>query len=252
MYFTPAGDGSPADVVPAYTIQDLLEMHGWDRADLIKCIIEGAQVDVLAAADRPWLEKVTTVITRPVAGQWRPGDEDRLFTAFPADEFERVTREDVIAFRRPSTPGEAAAGPDPVPLIPPSPELRAFELRNIPRVLNFYRFGDNGLSLTPNPAGDAPAGVALVLPLRGHSIFNAHLVAGPADSGSIRFSLRIEDSSRTAIVQDSKELRVGSADDWRVRLPALDGIYEVLLSTEHVRDRSGEPPWAHIIEGRFL
>src|SRR5262249_31736623 len=83
-YFRPVLDRAASDLVPAHTIDDLLEMHRWEDAELIKCVIEGAQVDVLTAPDRPWLQRAITVITRPVAGQWIGDEYARLIAAYPA------------------------------------------------------------------------------------------------------------------------------------------------------------------------
>jgi len=253
MYFRPVLDRAASDLVPAHTIDDLLEMYGWEGADLVKCVIEGAQVDVLAAPDRPWLQRASTVITRPVAGQWIGDEYARLIAAYPAADFERLTNEDVIAFRRRRMPSTSDVGPQPLPLIPPSPEARAFELHNIAQVLNFYRFGDNALNITPNPAAAPCAAVAFSLSIKGHTAFTAQVVAGPADAGAVRFGLRILDASQKTLVDESKELACGSAAEWQIGFPSLDGACEALLWAEPVAGGSeGNRPWVRFIGARFL
>lgn len=130
-FFSPTGGFAAERVVPGYTISDILQMHGWTSADFIKCVVEDASVPVLSNPVRPWLDELTCVATKPVAGSWpHPDDEASLRAAFPDEEFEQSSRgAELIVFMGRSRSGAAPpTAPTPVRLIPSPPQTRYFTL----------------------------------------------------------------------------------------------------------------------------
>jgi FkbM family methyltransferase len=248
------------DTIPAYSISDILAMNGWDHVDLVKCVLEGAQVDVLTQPQRPWADQVLLVATKPPKGLWpRPDDEDRLLAAFPEPVFQQIRNPNLIlAFRRRSAASvvQLCTKTD-LPLVPSSPGLCRVELANISDRFDFYKFDDAGLCLKPNPPGEPPASVIWHLNLHQHSGFLATVVSGPSPSSSSQIAIKliISDPMSRAIRANEK-LCVASAkkQSWMVHFPSLSGAHDITLSAEPgaLDAQGGQIPWIHIIEARFV
>jgi FkbM family methyltransferase len=248
------------DTIPAYSISDILAMNGWDHVDLVKCLLVGAQVDVLTQPQRPWADQVLLVATKPPKGLWpRPDDEDRLLAAFPEPVFQQIRNQNLIlAFRRRSGASvvQLCTKTD-LSLVPSSPGLCRVELANISDRFDFYKFDDAGLCLKPNPPGEPPASVTWHLNLHQHSGFLATVVSGPSPSSSSQIAIKliISDPMSRAIRANEK-LCVASAkkQSWMVHFPSLSGAHDITLSAEPgaLDAQGGQIPWIHIIEARFV
>jgi FkbM family methyltransferase len=249
------------DTIPAYSISDILAMNGWDHVDLVKCLLVGAQVDVLTQPQRPWADQVLLVATKPPKGLWpRPDDEDRLLAAFPEPVFQQIRNQNLIlAFRRRSGASvvQLCTKTDLLSLVPSSPGLCRVELANISDRFDFYKFDDAGLCLKPNPPGEPPASVIWHLNLHQHSGFLATVVSGPSPSSSSQIAIKliISDPMSRAIRANEK-LCVASAkkQSWMVHFPSLSGAHDITLSAEPgaLDAQGGQIPWIHIIEARFV
>ncbi len=248
------------DTIPAYSISDILAMNGWDHVDLVKCVLVGAQVDVLTQPQRPWADQVLLVATKPPKGLWpRPDDEDRLLAAFPEPVFQQIRNQNLIlAFRRRSGASvvQLCTKTD-LSLVPSSPGLCRVELANISDRFDFYKFDDAGLCLKPNPPGEPPASVTWHLYLQQHSGFLATVVSGPSPSSSSQIAIKliISDPMSRAIRANEK-LCVASAkkQSWMVHFPSLSGAHDITLSAEPgaLDAQGGQIPWIRIIEARFV
>jgi FkbM family methyltransferase len=257
--FAPS-DCGVGDTIPAYSISDILDMHGWDHVDLVKCVIEGAQVDALTQPQRPWANQVLLVATKPPKGIWpRPEDEDRLLAAFPDAVFEQIRNPNLIlAFRRrPSASVVRPGTKTDLPLVPSSPGLRRVELANISDRFDFYKFDDAGLCLKPNPPGEPPASVTWHLNLDQHNGFLATVASGLSPSSSSHLAIRLIISDPiSGAIRANEKLCVASAKEqsWIVHFPSLSGAHDITLSAEPgaLDAQGGQIPWIHIIEARFV
>jgi FkbM family methyltransferase len=251
-YFAPTGGCRAEGTVPGYTISEILQMHGWDEVDFIKCVVEDASVAVLSNPGRPWLKNVACVATKPVAGRWpHPSDESTLLAAFPDQDFGRSRRgEELIIFKRRSALAEPRRmHPEVLRVIPSPPETRRFALSNVSSSSEFYTFGDSVIHFTPTPAGSPPASVILRLTFAGQRRFSARLRCGPARS-SVTFNLRVvATQSGTGVFEAGYALPADTAAEWNAEFAPLNGLHEISLSAQ----RAGEDVmWAEVVDATFL
>jgi FkbM family methyltransferase len=251
-FFSPTGGLAADRVVPGYMISDILQMHGWTGADFIKCVVEDASVPVLSNPVRPWLDELTCVATKPVAGSWpHPDDETTLRAAFPDEEFEQSSHgAELIIFTRRSRLGPSPlAAPPPLPLIPLPPQTRCFTLSNLSNQSDFYRFDDTGIQFAPSPADQPLASVTFRLAFAGHRYFHATIRTGPAPSGAVMFSLRITSvSSGVEVLAAHYSLAADSAFEWAVEFTPLHGQHETALSAQKAEK---DIVWVQIVDAKF-
>lgn len=257
LSFRPGDTDRPAENVPGYTITNILEMHGWNGVDLIKCSSHGGRVDALLRPRPDWLERTATVITRPGAQSWQAGDAEKLAAALPEAEFQRSSHGPLVIFSRrlmefrPLDPPAST-----LHLIARTPQTRAFTLSNIKDRLSFYRFGYAGIQLTPNPPGSPPASVVMRLKLTGHSRFSATIGTGKAPPRLVRFKVQIVDADTGAIALCAEHsIHENVTFDWDADFAPAWGLYEVILSTESIEAKQGDASMrqtAHLIDPRLL
>ena len=78
-------DEPGADSFPAYTIQELVEESGESILDILKLDIEGSELQVFAAEDKPWIDN-TRVMSIEVHGD----EAERVVRGAVADRFTAV------------------------------------------------------------------------------------------------------------------------------------------------------------------
>jgi FkbM family methyltransferase len=255
LYFRQANAGPSADRVVGYTISDILEKHGWDRVDLIKCSSHAGRVDTLLRPRPDWLEKTATVITRPGGQGWQAGDAEKLTSALPEAEFERRNHGPVVIFS--NRLADFRRLPPPVTtlhLIASSPQTRAFTLSNVKDRLSFFRFGYTGIQLTPNPPGSPAASVCMRLNLTGHSRFKTTIGTSNA-RGLVSFKVKILSADTGAITLCAeRSLRDNLTFEWDAEFAPAWGQHDVILSTENVEAQQADQSMrqtAHFIDPRL-
>jgi FkbM family methyltransferase len=256
LSFMPGNVGQPVENVPGYTITNILEMHGWNGVDLIKCSSHGGRVDTLLRPPPDWLGKTATIITRPGAQGWQAGDAEKLAAALPAAEFQRSNHGPLVIFSRHSMEFRPLEPPaNTLHLIARTPQTRAFTLSNVKDRLGFYRFGYTGIQLTPNALGSPPASVAMRLKLTGHSRFDATIGTGQAPPSLVRFKVQIVDADTgTTALCAEHSLHENQTFDWNAQFAPAWGLYNVILSTENIEAQEayqGMRQTAHFIDPRL-
>jgi FkbM family methyltransferase len=242
--------------IPAYTIDDVLEMVGWNNVDFVKCQAENVTVDVLCSGERRWLEEVSCFYAFKSAGRWpRPDDEALLQATFPDTLFDKISEEhDLRVFPRRTTQKSAASYQrEPVQLVPPSPQNRHFVLENVPAdPFNFYRFDYSSFQLAPNPPGEPVATLRLRMPLSGHTGFHTKIVTGPTKSAALNFHITMINVGSGAMVLDADcELPGEFAFDWEIGFEPATGLHEIKISTETVRT-GDDMLWARFVDPRLV
>jgi FkbM family methyltransferase len=256
LSFMPGNAGQPVENVPGYTITNILEMHGWNGVDLIKCSSHGGRVDSLLRPRPDWLEKTATVITRPGAQGWQAGDAEKLEAALPEAEFQRRTHEPLVIFRRRSMefhPLEPLANT--LHLIARTPQTRTFTLSNVKDRLGFYRLGYAGIQLTPNARGSPVPSVSMLVNLTGHSRFSTTIGTGKVSPSPVRFKVQIVRADTGAITLCAEHsLHENETFDWDAEFAPAWGRYNVILSTENIEGQEadqGMRQTAHFIDPRL-
>jgi FkbM family methyltransferase len=256
LSFEPGDADRPTEKVPGYTITNILEMHGWNGVDLIKCSSHGGRVDTLLKPRPDWLGRTTTVITRRGAQGWQPGDAEKLAAALPEAEFHRSNHGPLVIFSRCLTEFRSSDLPASIlHLIARTPQMRAFTLSNAKDRLSFYRFGYAGIQLTPNPPGSLPATVAMRLKLNGHSRFNATIGTGKAPPSLVTFKVQIVNVDTGAIALCvERSLHENLTLDWDAQFAPAWGPHDVILSTENIEAQHTDEimrQTAHFIDPRL-
>jgi FkbM family methyltransferase len=254
-YFIPS-NGPARNTIDAYAVPEILKMFHWETVDFIKCIVEGAQVDILTAPNRSWLAAVQCVVTRPPAGAWPRLDDDiRLAQAFPEDDFVLSRHEDMVVFTRRRPAGlTVEGGPQVVHLIPMAPYNRFYRLANVSDDLfSFYKFDSSSFQLAPNPPNTPPATIKFEINFEKHSQFCSHIVSGPAATGTVRFHITIIAAGTKAVVVTSSRTALlnGQLNDWCLDFPPATGLHYVELSTTLDGDVAVPQVWARFIDPQF-
>jgi len=254
------GCGDPdqaVEKVPAYTITNILEMHGWKEVDLIKCSSHGGRVDILLTPRPGWLGTTATVITRRGAQGWQAGDSEKLGAALPEMEFQQTSHGPLMIFkRRLIEPQLSDQGARPLHLIPTTPECRPFRLSNVEDRLSFYKVGYAGIQLTPNPPGSPLATLSMQLELTGQSRFSSKIATSASPPSLVRFKVQVLNTVNDAITLSAENsIPEGTALDWTVEFAPVWGPHWVILSTENIKieDRGHKVrQTAHFIEPKLL
>jgi FkbM family methyltransferase len=226
--FEPGAD----DGLAALTVDQILAFHGWDGVDLVKCILEGEQVDVLATGERRWLDGVQVVVTKPTpAGQFlRAGDADRLAAGFATETFEHGLHQGVYAFIR-HTARQAAErrAPTTVPLVPDLPLARPCTVTDAHPWFGCYTIGRNTVVLSPGETGKASLVVALDLSGQTRAELRAEVETAET-MGSATLSVAVRDEENDIVVGEAEQdLAPGEACTVSFRLPPCTGPHELAI-----------------------
>ena len=124
---------------------------------------------------------------------------------------------------------------------------------------NGFRPVDQGFLLYPNgPEGPSAKVRYGTLEFFGHNHFSAALFLNSSESEPVEFRLLIEHPEKPVPVFESGiEISVGPEVQWDVPLPALEGSYQVVISTAMARDtasnRGARAIWksAHFSRGKL-
>ncbi|MFB2552527.1 FkbM family methyltransferase [Ensifer soli] len=73
-------EGSSAGLVPAFRVDTLMQRAGFDRVDLLKIDVEGAELELFTDPDRGWLDRVGFVILE-THDRFRPGSDAAVTAA---------------------------------------------------------------------------------------------------------------------------------------------------------------------------
>ncbi len=215
-----------------FTVAEILRMCGWDRAEFVKCDIEGAEAGLFANPAEDWIGSLD-VLAIETHDRMVPNSAETVAACFDSSLFthERHSELDVYRRRRDDQP---LVRPPTIPLIHSGPGLSPVELRNVSaEQWGFFLFDDRGCQLHPNPPGEPPAGMAFTLDCEGQNRFIAVVMHAGESADDVIFHVTITRLSDGALLMDSaRRVLAGAGAEWSERIPLLIGRHEVVLETE--------------------
>lgn len=227
------GDGQVGSI-NAVSVADLLRDVNWQRADLIKCDIAGAELQVFADPFAPWLNTLDTLVVE-THDDLAPGASSLVEACFDPRCFHHFRYRDKQIFER-SPPLRAAltARPGRVWVINPSAGLVPFVLQDVaPVPWGFFVFSATSCQLHPNPPGDGlPARALFPLVLSGQTRLTGTVWHGGEQSPPIRFLVAIEAADGHLVLERDYILSEGESRDIALEFSALSGRCRVVLQTE--------------------
>jgi FkbM family methyltransferase len=247
-----AGDPSPEAAIPAWSVEDILRNVGWDRADLIKCDVEGAEREVFADRAARWHQDALCV-TVETHDAWIPGCLAAVEACFDPAKFDRVWSGEVWAFVRRDS--RAAALPPPVMLLSPPHARLPIELADVSEgIWGFMLFDEHSCQLHPNGFGEPPATLSVDCDLGGQRRFRAGAALPGKARSTVRFSVQLQDrTSGKRICGGEWVVAPGQQSVCEVALPPLHGRFRVRLCTEMAEAGSDSfHAWAHWIAPQFM
>jgi FkbM family methyltransferase len=237
---------------PCHTVDEILRLRGWDRAEFVKCDIEGAEAALFADPAAEWLGKLD-VLAVETHDHMVPNSAATVAACFEPSLFTHARHRELEVYQRrlEETP---IAQPPVMPLIHSGPGLRAMAVRNVtPEQWGFFLFDDRGCQLHPNAPGGLPAQLVFTLDCQGQNRFSTVIFHAGQPSEDIIFRVRILRLSDSAVMMDgARRVVAGAAGEWKEPTPKLIGRHEVILETEMAPGASRDMnAWARWIEPRL-
>jgi FkbM family methyltransferase len=244
--------GSGKRGTPAWSVEDILATVGWERADFIKCDIEGGEREVFADRAARWHQEAQCV-TVETHDSWVPGCLTTVQACFDEARYERVWSGEVWAFIRRGG-GQNAAPPRMMLLEPPLTRL-PIELADVSEgIWGFMLFDDHSCQLHPNDADQPPATLALEREFGGQERFAATMSLPGKARDAVRFSFDLRDGGTgKSLARDAWVVEPGRRVSGEVALPRPCGRHRVVLRTEMARPAGDSfHAWAHWIAPQFM
>jgi FkbM family methyltransferase len=245
-----AGAGDAA--TQAWSVEDILRLSGWDRADLIKCDIEGSEREVFADRSARWHQDALCV-TVETHDEWIPGCLATVEACFGPEKFERSRSGELSVFLRRDAAGRTALPPV-MRLLEPEGARSPIELQDVSEgIWGFMIFDDHSCQLHPNDAGGPPARLIIEREFAGHSRFEAMASLPPKARDAVRFSVEVQDRAGQTLGRAECVAPPGSDIPLELALPALCGRHRVILQTEMAKPAGDSfHAWAHWIKPLFM
>ncbi|HVH82149.1 MAG TPA: FkbM family methyltransferase, partial [Stellaceae bacterium] len=250
-HFSDGARESDGPLTQAWSVEDILRQAGWDRADLVKCDIEGAERQIFADCDARWHQQALGV-TVETHDAWIPGCLATVQACFPEDRFDRVWSGEVWAFiRRDVEPSDIVP---PLMLLEPPLARLPIELQNVSEgIWGFMLFDAHSCQLHPNPVGEATATLVIERDFMGQRRFATTLSLPAKARDAVKFTFELYDASGNRVAGDECAVAPGRQAVRRVDLPPLFGRHRVILRTE-MAEPCGDSfhAWAHWLKPQFM
>jgi len=233
-------------------VDEILRLSGWDRADLIKCDIEGSEREVFADREARWHQDALCV-TVETHDEWIPGCLATVAACFDPARFEHSHSGELSVFtRRAESLGRHA--PARILLFEPPLARQPIELRDVSEgIWGFMVFDEHSCQLHPNPAGEPAATLVLERELCGHTRFHATASLPRKARDLVRFSVAIDDRSGKRVARSDCVAAPGAEAALELTLPPLHGRYRVTLQTEMAETGADSfHAWAHWLAPQFM
>jgi FkbM family methyltransferase len=249
VHFAPASGDSGTQ---GWSIDEILRLSGWDRADLIKCDIEGSEREVFADREARWHQDAQCV-TVETHDEWIPGCLATVEACFDPAKFEWSHSGELSVFIR-REPADERRAPTRRLLLEPGLARQPIELQNVPEgIWGFMVFDEHSCQLHPNGAGESQARLIVERELAGQSRFRATAALPHKARAAVRFTVEIQDRTGRRVAGAECVVAPGREAPLELAPPPLHGRYRVILQTE-MAEAGGDSfhAWAHWIAPQFL
>ncbi len=221
-----------ARVIPACSVPELLQMAGWERADMVLSDIEGAEAAVFADPTARWLHGVDVVAvdTHEAAA---PNSAAVVAACFDPTAYERTQHGETTLFQRRVPFRALARAPVPeLPLVSSEPGLLPIALQDVSSAAwGFFTFDSDCCQLHPNPPGEAPARAIFPRSLDGQGRFSAILQHAGRPSAGIVFSVIIQREDGGEVWRVDRLVEPQGRMPVDLELPGLSGRHRIVLQT---------------------
>lgn len=226
-----ADEGAPGDY-RCFTIAEILRMRGWDRAEFVKCDVEGAEAMLFADPGVDWIRSLDVLAIEThdrmalnSAAVVRGCFDPELFSHAQYQKFDVYQRQEVEP---------QLTKPIVIPLIHSGPGLSPMTLGNAAPVdSGFFLFDERGCQLPPNPPGEPSARLAFNVECNGQNRFTTVVLHAGHQADEIIFRVRIRRVADDIMVADrARRVLAGAGAEWIESIPVLQGPHEVVLETE--------------------
>jgi FkbM family methyltransferase len=248
VHFAAADDGG----TPAWSIDEILRLSRWDRADLIKCDIEGSEREVFADRVARWHQEALCV-TVETHDEWIPGCRATVEACFDPARFSRSRSGELSVFVR-RAPDRVRPAPASLLLLEPPLARQPIELHNVSEgIWGFMLFDEHSCQLHPNDAGGPPARLVIERELSGQRRFCATASLPPTARDAVRFTAEVQNGAGERLAGGDCVVSPGSRAPLELPLPAPHGRHRVILQTEMAKaDGDSFRAWAHWIAPQIM
>jgi FkbM family methyltransferase len=240
--------------VEALGIAELLAEAGWPGAELVLCDASGAERELFANPNAPWLDWLDIALVglhehlAPRAAEW-------VAKALPSDRFEQHGLGELHLFTRRRPRGTQAPSPAALPLLRSEPGLTRFTVADAPATtFGFFVFDGSSCQLHPNPPGAKPARLLVNLGAAGHTRFVAQVHHATRNAAPIQFTAAVQRADGT--LAGAGELVLGARERGELCIDfaaPLHGAVTVMLQTAMAATAADcSNAWAHWLDPKLV
>jgi FkbM family methyltransferase len=230
--FAIVADAPPSAGIQAWSVDDILRMRGWSHVDMIKCDIEGGELEVFRDPGAPWLGKVNCV-TLELHDHFAPGCSEAVASCFPPERFEVRRHGELVIYTRRTPVPATEPGPE-VKVLDAAGPLQSMQATDVPDGFwGLAIFDRHSIQLHPNPPGERPSTLTVRRVVSGHSAFRSGVLLANPEAHPVVFTVTVRDIATGEIVLQGSR-KVTSAEPATLMLHGrpVTGEVEVMLQTE--------------------
>lgn len=218
--------------IPALSVPDVLARVSWDRADFLKCDIEGAELSVFRESGELIADMVGCCAIE-IHDVIAPGSSDLVRRSFDSGKFANAGSGEFEVFVRRG----GGAGSDivsRVSVLRPDVGVSDISLTNVENEGWAYSmFDQDSCQLHPAKAGQQPAELARIVHLSGQSMFESEVSVSNEQGHAVDFVVRVVDVSGDREVASARtSVAAGETREWAIPLNSqLRGPHRVIMQT---------------------
>lgn len=226
---SPGPDGGE---VMALSLFDILARAGWDRAEFLKCDIEGAELQVFSAAGGmigPLVDCCAIELHELAA----PGCGAAVAASFDDADFDHRRSGEYDVYARRIIGGDHPP-PAIVHVLRPTAGLRQIGLGNVPaEAWGYYLFDGVSCQLNAMPHPGPAAELTTALDFSGQRAFDCEIMVENPLGHGVTFGVSIRDATGTRPILDARiDVAAGERRRWTLPTEELRGSLHVGLTTQ--------------------